>query len=566
MSLAAVSCDIEPIPSTKGVKAWAAAFEKASGAPLAFLDADVDWNSKWQTPLANLSRTLSAQGIPLGLIVDGLATATTGAQWDAEAIHNLAQAASVPNVDIRELVVQSWMPEPNQILPETALGSLTNLALIASGILGGAEANSAALVTSAAPSLDPPDRAWMAGGSRVSLSSLGLAMPAGNPSGSFTLAVSADNGTLALGPQAGGTLFLRGNWTQIASQLLATTLGVGSATQTHLEVVLFFDGSVISEKEVTVVIGANTLTPSSAGDVAAQVGCLYEQVLNRDPDPNGLASWVSGAENGLPLSAVRHAFAYSGEVVGLLTLASRGVLNRTPTKAELSTMEQQLNAGSTWEQVTASLHLRAEHEVAQAYQLTQNRAADPQGLNSFVDYMMHGHPISEIDKLLATSGESSARLSGMYQQQFGAPPSEAELAGLEQMLTLGVSAKDLMTVIPSLNSEVEVCNLTSDILGDGPGPMKFVIASAGTTTLPLHQSTTSFVFAGTPSSDIEVRNFDVYRDILGLSATIASPSAGSIPTVEQSDRGTLIDLTNGSHILLSGVRAEDVTGKDFNIY
>jgi hypothetical protein len=72
---------------------------------------------------------------------------------------------------------------------------------------------------------------------------------------------------------------------------------------------------------------------------------LYERVLDRSPDPDGLDYWVARLEAGVPRWRVALSFTAVLEVRRqLVTTAYQRVLDRAPTTGERTTAEAQLRA------------------------------------------------------------------------------------------------------------------------------------------------------------------------------------------------------------------------------
>ena len=110
---------------------WAAGLRDAMGRPLAFLDLDVQWLRPITEAdaLYHGGEALKAQGLigQVGVIYDGTPRDTTDAAWvqDAESHVRLAEDQLRWRPD--RAVIQSWMPYPTHVLPETAPDTLSHL-------------------------------------------------------------------------------------------------------------------------------------------------------------------------------------------------------------------------------------------------------------------------------------------------------------------------------------------------------------------------------------------------------------------------------------------------------
>jgi len=122
---------------------------------------------------------------------------------------------------------------------------------------------------------------------------------------------------------------------------------------------------------------------------SALVTQLYQDILGRDPDPGGLASWTTALKNGGSLQDVRDAFANSPEAQGDLTLIYNAELGRAP---------------------------------------------DPGGLAAFTGALAGGASLQDVRNAVAFSGEAQGDLSAIFQTVESRSPDMAELAGMENQL------------------------------------------------------------------------------------------------------------------------------------
>jgi len=125
--------DIEPLAPVENTNLIARyqegieAFKADLGRPLAFFDADLDWEAP-SVPhdLKALGRMVATEAIPFGIIYDGNLTDTTSASWLQTARRHMALAESV--VGAPEIVIfQSWHPQPKKLFPETDQDAFTSI-------------------------------------------------------------------------------------------------------------------------------------------------------------------------------------------------------------------------------------------------------------------------------------------------------------------------------------------------------------------------------------------------------------------------------------------------------
>jgi len=130
--------DIEPLVPMKGdgltqeeliarYQEGAEAFKAALGKPLAFFDADLDWNSPTAAhDLKALRRMVDAEHIPFGIIYDGDGNDLSDLSWLNTAKRHMAFAeatAGAPDI----VIFQSWHPYPKKLLPETDQDAFTSI-------------------------------------------------------------------------------------------------------------------------------------------------------------------------------------------------------------------------------------------------------------------------------------------------------------------------------------------------------------------------------------------------------------------------------------------------------
>jgi hypothetical protein len=115
----------EPAEWTDELMQWAQAYRDAAGVPLAFFDADVYWAGPWQRQLTLLAARLHAAGIRLGVIYDGDRDDQTGQAWTRHAEQRFAAVESGLGLTPDQAILQTWMPQPDHMLPETQPGTMT---------------------------------------------------------------------------------------------------------------------------------------------------------------------------------------------------------------------------------------------------------------------------------------------------------------------------------------------------------------------------------------------------------------------------------------------------------
>jgi hypothetical protein len=123
--------DIEPFGSAEPagwvdeIMQWAQAYRDAAGVPLAFFDVDVNWAGPWQSQMPQLATRLRAAGIGFGVIYDGNGDDQTGLAWTHHAEERFVAVESTLAVKPDQAILQTWMAQPDHMLPETQPGTMT---------------------------------------------------------------------------------------------------------------------------------------------------------------------------------------------------------------------------------------------------------------------------------------------------------------------------------------------------------------------------------------------------------------------------------------------------------
>lgn len=139
---------------------------------------------------------------------------------------------------------------------------------------------------------------------------------------------------------------------------------------------------------------------------ADQVTSLYATILNRAPDPAGLAYWTQALDGGFSSQQVQNGFAYSPEArydVGVAAVAAKTFL----TDAAIIGYEGQLADGSSLAQV--QINIRNNHVVA-LYKDILNRAPDAAGLSYWQGQLAQGASIQDMQNGIAYSQEAHNRV------------------------------------------------------------------------------------------------------------------------------------------------------------
>ena len=123
--------DIEPVGSQNPadwpdqISQWITAYQAAVGEPPAFFHADVSWPGPWRQQLTQLAPRLHAAGIKFGIIYNGSPDDQTDLIWTTHAEEHFSAVETNPELTPDQAVLQTWMPHPSRMLPETEAGPMT---------------------------------------------------------------------------------------------------------------------------------------------------------------------------------------------------------------------------------------------------------------------------------------------------------------------------------------------------------------------------------------------------------------------------------------------------------
>jgi hypothetical protein len=92
---------------------------KRTGLRLAFMHADVAWNSDWQPLLRDLIKRMHGRHLRVGVVFNGDLNARSSQEWIAQAIRKYQLLMNDPTLAPDDLVFQSWSNLPDRMLPET---------------------------------------------------------------------------------------------------------------------------------------------------------------------------------------------------------------------------------------------------------------------------------------------------------------------------------------------------------------------------------------------------------------------------------------------------------------
>jgi hypothetical protein len=94
---------------------------------VAFVHADIAWDTNWRPLLQQLTQGLHARGIRAGVICNGNVNTPSDEAWTGQALGRCTDVYRDPRTRPDDLVVQTWLPRPTKMLPDNQPGTLTYL-------------------------------------------------------------------------------------------------------------------------------------------------------------------------------------------------------------------------------------------------------------------------------------------------------------------------------------------------------------------------------------------------------------------------------------------------------
>ena len=126
--------DIDPVTGQNlaeidDLTRFADLFRKTTNVPLAFVHADIAWDSNWRPVLEELAERVHRRRLRLGVICIGDGKELRNEAWINQAVQRCRAILADPKIKADALIVQSWYQAPTKMLPETDPGALTYAAV-----------------------------------------------------------------------------------------------------------------------------------------------------------------------------------------------------------------------------------------------------------------------------------------------------------------------------------------------------------------------------------------------------------------------------------------------------
>ncbi|HKS89214.1 MAG TPA: hypothetical protein VJR70_07220 [Stellaceae bacterium] len=373
---------------------------------------------------------------------------------------------------------------------------------------------------------------------------------AGNLVGSYTIFAEGTTG------RPNGTVTVE-RFTAGGLSLIPTTAGgaagLGSESGTFTLGGTNFPFSDLVEPQIPAAIAPVNFPPppSTADVITAEVIDLYEEVLGRDPDASGLATFSAALAGGLTVAAARTILAQSPEAQADLDRLYGQILNRSIDPSGSATFTAALEGGASLGgiQLILAQSPEATNDINKIYQEVLARDADGSGLVTYMGALAQGIRLAEVRSDVATSPEARNDLTALVLRVTGSAPSAAQLANLEGQLTQFGTSQQSLNVAPGVTSGMAVVTAG---LGD-----------ASFTALPA--TPTLFVFQDIAFGHDSIASFDPTLDAVQLSSALAPDFATVQRDLSASPDGALLTLNPSQSILLGGVAPASLTAANFPV-
>jgi hypothetical protein len=312
---------------------------------------------------------------------------------------------------------------------------------------------------------------------------------------------------------------------------------------------------------------------------------LYLEVLGRDIDASGQATYGAAVAAGTSLAAIRQTLAQSPELQTRLNQLYNQVLGRDLDASGQATYSAAVAAGSSLftlgsggPQVGGAIELilaqsgEAQDRIRDIYRDVLGRAADGGGLTTYIAALGNGTPlngIAGVRGIIAHSPEAQLDLAGgagvpgLFPQLVGRAPDAAELGAMTDLLSQDPRSGRL-TSLPAVQDALRRSGAAVLSEAVTPGGYQTVTATAaqtGYTAAP--QVPTLFVFADLALGHDTIAGFDTSRDTIQLPKSRAADFAAVQNATQDTALGATISLNPSQSILLTGIAKTALTPANF---
>jgi hypothetical protein len=180
---------------------------------------------------------------------------------------------------------------------------------------------------------------------------------------------------------------------------------------------------------------------------SANIFQIYQRMLGRNPETQGLTFWMQHSSSGTSITAIRQAIATSAEASADIINFYQQILDRTPANTEVTFWQNQLIGGSTLSAVHTDIAFSPEatSDVEALYEQILSRPADPGGLSFWQNELSGTTSLAQVRSGIAFSAEAAADVQGLFADVLGQSANSTELAFWQQQLSTGTSLSEVHT-------------------------------------------------------------------------------------------------------------------------
>ena len=576
--------DTSAVPAS-AYSTFAADFQQDSGTPISFVNIDVNWSSA-TTPAAtaaldknleNIAQSVRGFGAQFGIVDDGTENYTS-LQWVESAERNMAMVEADPLLRPDISLVDSWMPQPTQLLPESEADTLTHVALeeveiaplYTNGTLTGGQGVTAATTF-------PPIMEGVAGFS-VTMPGIVIGAQGANAASTvFAVLLTDQTGLLSAQVKGAGTvtgsgtttLRLTGTLADINAELAtlsyqATTAGSETIDVTTYDGVGYVDDNLITVTNaapVPVTVPASmtptalftaiygraptgadlapinaalaagqSLTQAAAPWIAqaqAEATQALQQMTAMQPNTATVTSWVNALVSGSTMAQLRAS--ETSTVQGLLS-AVLSVVNpaaaASPTKMS-SLTNQVISGAQTLEQVEAPFLIGSSQgkTITSLGQQVDGALFNKTMTEDYTREYVLGTPLTTIRAQMAALPQLSDYVALKYFFTYGVQPTTAQLTSLTNQIAAGSSLQNILDQFNAVAAQ-EVTAAFEQVLGKAPTADQ---TNMYVTDMEMSGRTIGWVvtqIAATPEAQTTAQ--DMLKSTFGFPPTLRSERPGAL--------------------------------------
>ncbi|HEX3860168.1 MAG TPA: Ig-like domain-containing protein [Stellaceae bacterium] len=308
------------------------------------------------------------------------------------------------------------------------------------------------------------------------------------------------------------------------------------------------------EPALSVIIQPVVVVPNNADVVTAELTEVFQEILDRSPTGNDLATYSGQIAAGTSLASIRQTLAQSSEAQTDLNQLYHQIFDRDADPGGLATYTDALIDGSslTVVQLLLAQSPEAQSDLNQLYEDVLGRPIDGGGQVTYMAALATGTDIDGVRRVVAQSPESVTNLTQLFQTVTGRAPDAAELQGMVDQLAGGTATQQ------ALQSGLAANGTAGGYLPVTAGPGNAVFTAVPGTP-------TEFVFGDVAFGTETIAGFDPLRDAIAVSHNLTADLATLKNDAATTPSGTLITLNQTQSITLNGIPTAALNDSNFRV-